>query len=210
MIYDVFIQQLRDNAPVFAGRVAGAAEFYKGLRDYNTSLALPAAFVLPLNQEADSNQIMNGLIQIVHKGVAVAVELDAQQDRRGQAPMMQFELIEQQIFGSCLGLMLGECRMQQPSYFTGARYLDLDRARLFYQWEFGLDWQITDADGWQGDQGFPIESIELDGFHAPGAIGVPGSPPAFVTVIGEAPPPPTDGPWPAARRALSRLFRQRG
>ena len=194
-IMGTFIAQLRASAPIFGGRVAGAAEFYKGLRDYNTSLALPAAFVVPLGQEAEPSQVWNGLIQIVHKLVGVIVELDAQTDRRGQAPTMQFEEIEAQIFASVLNLDVGECRMVRGSTFHGARYLDLDRARLFYQWEFNLDWQITDTDGVQ-PVSVPIQQIEVDVFNAP---AVPGDIPAAVIVLptGDPPyPPPTDGPWP--------------
>jgi hypothetical protein len=190
-----FISSLRMNAPIFAGRVAGAAEFYRGLRDYTTSLPMPAAYVLPLGQEAEPNNNWGGLLQIIHKGIGIAVELDAQRDRRGQDPTMQFETIETQIFASCLWLQLGDCRMARGSYFTGARYLDLDRARLWYQWEFGLDWQITDADGVQ-PQSIPLESIEVDIFKGPNVA--PGTMPAAVVQIptGETPVPPTDGPWP--------------
>jgi hypothetical protein len=199
VIVETFIAQLRANAPLFAGRIAGAAEFYAGLKNYNTSMALPAAYVLPLGQEAEGNPIMNGLIQIVHKSIGVAVELDAQTDRRGQAPVMQFDVIEAQLFASVLNLFIDDAngcpRMSRGVYFQGARYLDLDRARLFYQWEFGLDWQISDADGVQ-PVSVPLAAIEVDIFKAP---VVPGDTPPAVVLIptGEPPyPPATDGPWP--------------
>lgn len=202
MIVETFIAQLRANAPLFGGRIAGAAEFYAGLKNYNTSMPLPAAYVLPLGQDADSNIAMNGLIQMVHKGIGIAVELDAQTDRRGQAPVMQFDQIEAQLFASVLNLHITDAdgcpRMTRGVYFQGARYLDLDRARLFYQWEFGLDWQISDADGVQPPS-VPLETIEVDIF---GPHGTPpaGTPPAAVVLIptGEPPyPPATDGPWPS-------------
>jgi hypothetical protein len=199
VIVETFIAQLRANAPLFAGRIAGAAEFYAGLKNYTTSLALPAAYVLPLGQEADANPVMNGLLQIVHKSIGVAVELDAQTDRRGQAPVMQFDVIEAQLFASVLNLIIDDAngcpRMSRGVYFQGARYLDLDRARLFYQWEFGLDWQISDADGVQ-PQSIPLAAIEVDIFKVPATAG---DVPAAVVHIptGEPPyPPATDGPWP--------------
>lgn len=200
MILGSFIASLRARAPIFGGRVAGAAEFYAGLKNYNTSMALPAAYVLPLGQDAEPNQVWNGLIQIVNKSIGIAVELDAQTDRRGQAPAMQFEEIEAQIFASCLGLEVDPCRSARGVSFSGARYLDLDRARLWYQWEFGLSWQITDADGVQPDS-LPIHQIEVDIF---GPHGPPpaGTDPAAVVVVptGEPPySPPTDGPWPAPK-----------
>jgi hypothetical protein len=198
-ICGAFIASLRARAPIFNGRIAGAAEFYKGLRDYSTSLPLPAAYVLPLGQEAEPNLVMNGLVQVIRKQIGIAVELDAQRDRRGQDPAMVLEAIEAQLFASCLGLMIDECRMSRGTSFVGARYLDLDRARLWYQWEFGLDWQITDADGVQPDS-VPLANIEVDIF---GPYGVPptGTMPAAVILMptGEPPiPPATDGPWPAS------------
>ena len=198
-IMGIFIAQLRLCAPIFGGRVAGAAEFYAGLKNYNTSLVLPAAFVLPLGQEAEPNTILGGgFQQIVHKSIGVAVELDAQTDRRGQAPAMNFEEIETQLFASVLNLFIPGCRMSKGIWFQGARYLDLDRARLFYQWEFCADLLFTDIDGVQ-PLSVSLDHIEADIFHAPGAVGVPGSIPAAVGVIptGDPPiPPPTDGPWP--------------
>jgi hypothetical protein len=182
VIIGTFISQLRANAPIFAGRVAGAAEFYAGLRNYNTSLPLPAAYVLPLGQDADANSVWGGLIQIVHKSIGVAVELDAQNDRRGQAPTMNFEDIEAQIFASVLNLVLGDCRMVRGASFSGARYLDLDRARLWYQWEFNLDWQITDADGVQ-PRSEPLRSIEVDLWKQPHVWPPPENDPAVVIKI---------------------------
>ena len=196
MILETFISQLRANAPIFGGRVAGAAEFNAGLENYNTSMAMPAAYVIPLGQDAEPNkQYAGGLYQVVHKGIGIAVELTAQPDRRGQAPITLFETIEAQINASVLNLYIGNCRMAQGAYLTGARYLNLDRARLWYQWEFAIDWVITDLDGVQ-PASVPLEAIEVDIFHAPVTVG---ELPAAVVQIptGAASVPPTDGPWPS-------------
>lgn len=213
MILAGFISQLRANAPMFGGRVAGAAEFVRGLRDYSTSLPLPAAYVLPGPQEVEqANDTWGGLQQLVHYGVGVAVELDAQTDRRGQAPAMDLDDVRDQIFASVLNYKLDDCHMARGAYYSGAHGLDLDRARLFYQFNFTVDWQITDADGFNVD-GIPIVSVELDGFHAPGAVGVPGSDPAFIAVVntlGDPPPPPTNGPWPTPTQAVRQFFSRLG
>lgn len=198
MIVETFISQLRANAPIFAGRIAGAAEFIAGLRNYNANMLLPAAYVVPQSQDAERNDVLNGLIQVVHKVIGIVVELDASTDRRGQAPVSLFDTVEAQLFASVLGLYIGECRMSRPVSFLGGRYLDLDRARLFWQWDFGIDWQITDADGVQPVT-LPFENIEVDIFKAPVA---PGDMPAAVVQIptGDDPVPPTDGPWPDPTR----------
>lgn len=197
-IMATIIASLRQNAPIFGGRVAGAAEYVRGLRDYNTSLPMPAAYVLPLGQDAEPNRSYGGLFQIIRKTVGIAVEIDAQRDRRGQDPGMLLETIEGQIMASVLNIYIPECRMTQGAYFAGARWLEgLDRARAWYQWEFGLDWQVTDMDGVQ-PQSVPLAHIEVDIF-GPHGPPEPGTPPAAVVVVptGEPPiPPPTDGPWP--------------
>lgn len=195
-VIGVCIASLRQNAPYFGGRVAGAAEFNRGLRDYTTSMPLPAAYVLPLGFDAESNRGMGGsLWQIVHKHIGVAVELDAQRDRRGQEPAMLLELIEAQIYASVLNLFIPSCRMSTGIYAVGARQLDLDRARFWWQWEFAADWQITDLDGVQPDIIGDLQvEVDIFGPHGPPD---PGTPPAAVVVV-PAPPiiPPTDGPWP--------------
>lgn len=196
MILAGFISQLRANAPMFGGRVAGAAEFMRGLREYNTSLPLPAAYVLPGTQDATPNDSWGGLQQLVHYGVGVAVELDAQQDRRGQAPAMNLDDVRDQVFGSVLNYMFDDCHVARGVSYVGAHWLDLDRARLFYQFDFNVDWQITDADGVQPDS-FPIQSIELDIFNRPQTNDLPA---AIAMIAGDPDvpfPPPTDGPWPA-------------
>lgn len=198
-IMATFISQLRQYAPVFNGRVGGAADFDRGLVNYNTSMPLPAAYVLPREQDAEPNQLIaGGLLQQIAVHVGVVVELDAQRDRRGQDPVMGLGEIGGQIFGSVLGIVIGNCRMSpgKPVEFARAGYLALDRARLFYEWVFSFNWQLTDADGFQPVY-VDLVSVELDGFKAPVTAG---DMPAFVALIpmsDSTPPAATDGPWPA-------------
>lgn len=198
MILAGFISQLRANASVFGGRVAGAAEFVRGLRDYSTSLPLPAAYVVPGTQDAETNNTWGGLQQLVHVTVGVVVELDAQTDRRGQAPAMDLDGVRDQVFASVLNYKFDDCHVARGASYVGGHELALDRARLFYQFDFNVDWQITDADGVQPES-VPLQSVEVDIFKAPPK---PGDMPPAVVLVATAdpstpPPPPTDGPWPA-------------
>lgn len=198
MILAAFISQLRAYAPVFEGRVAGAAEFVAGLRNYNPALPLPAAFVVPLPQEAEPNVSWGGLQQVVHIGVGVIVELDAQTDRRGQAPAMNLDDVRDEVFASVLNYKPEDCHIARGAMYSGARPLDLDRARLFFQFEFNIDWQITDADGFQPHT-IPLEAVDayIFGPHGPPA---PGTDPAAVVRVVADPdatlPPPDDVKWP--------------
>jgi len=182
------IEQLRSRCPAFAGRVAGAADFRQGLENYNANMALPAAYVVPLDQEAERNSVMTGFIQLVEKTIGVVVELDARADRRGQDPAMSYETIETQLFKSLLLWAPAGCRVPnlQGYQFRGGRFLDLDRARLFYQWEFLLPWQIDNGDAFDPtEDAIPLCGVELDIFKAPPFDMPPsdGRDPAVVAVI---------------------------
>lgn len=207
------IEQLRTYCTPLAGRVAGAAQFQLGLQNYNTNMPLPAGYVLPLDQEVegDRNQNMTGLFQIIDKRIGVVVEFDASPDRRGQAPVMDYDTMEAAIWASILNWSPVTCRVpnQQGYYFSGGRFLDLDRARLFYQWEFTLRFQITDDDGFQIDaNAIDLLGIELDIYKQPTELPLPpadGTPPEPIVIIqtgdqpvepNPIPPPPTRGDLP--------------
>lgn len=190
------IEQLRAYCAPFAGRVAGAADFRQGLENYNANMALPSAWVVPLDQTVDpeSPGQMIGLQQTIHKTIGVVVEFDATEDRRGQDPTRSYDVIEAALFASLLLFKPGdECRQpnQQGYFFAGGRFLDLDRARLFYQWEFTLRYQINEQDAWPGDPGIPL-AIEVDIYKAPPFAPLPpadGSPPAVIIKIPTDPGP---------------------
>jgi hypothetical protein len=185
-VIDVTINQLRAYCPPFAGRVAGAADFRKGLQNYNATLtappgAFPAGWVVPLDQDSEGNQNYpggTGLQQIVTKRVAVIVEFDARPDRRSQAPTSEYDDMEAALFAAILNWRPVQCRMvgNQGYWFAGGNFLDLDRARLFYQWVFALNWQITDADGWHEPDPAPPLSVEVDLYNKRGALPVEDPP----------------------------------
>jgi hypothetical protein len=194
------IEQLRTYCAPLAGNVAGAADFRLGLEKYNANMPLPAGYVLPLEQEVEhGNQQMTGLFEIIDKTVGIVVEFDATPDRRGQAPVMDYDTMEAAIFSSILNWSPVTCRVpnNQGFYFAGGEFLDLDRARLFYQWRFTLRYQITDADGFQPPAPEDLVSVELDIYRAPPWSMPPPPPeePAAIAVINMQPQAPlTVGP----------------
>jgi hypothetical protein len=197
MVVDATIAQLRAACPPLGGRVAGAADFQLGLRNYNENMPLPAAYVVPLDQASPGNQVMTGLIQVVEKTIGVIVEFDARPDRRGQAPVMNYDAMETALFGALLNWQPAVCATlnQQGYWFSGGRFLDLDRARLFYQWEFALAWQLTDADAWS-PEAVDLVGIELDLYSVPPPMAdqvAAGSDPAAIVKIDTLAPGPEQG-----------------
>lgn len=142
---------------------------------------------MPLDQDSPGNQneFGTGLQQIVTKRIGVIVEFDARPDRRGQSATSEYDEMEAALFAAILNWRPVECRIvgQQGYWFEGGQFLDLDRARLFYQWVFALNWQITDADGWQGPDGAAPTSVQVQIYNKPGALPVEDPPDTAIAVI---------------------------
>lgn len=154
------ISQLRSYCPALEGRVAGSADFDTGV-DTTVNMALPAAYVIPLDDETSENLDMSGLQQLVHERIAVIVEFDASTDRRGQAAVSQVEAMKYDLFAALLNWQIAPARAVKGIEYAGSRLLAFDRARLFYQWDFALETTISDEDGYQVTA-IPITEIDLD------------------------------------------------
>ena len=91
MILGPTIEHLRTDCPPFAGRVAGAADFKQGLEKYNATMPLPAAYVLPAEQDGeDGNENMVGYFQIVKQNDRGRRR--ARRDRRPPRPDARHEV----------------------------------------------------------------------------------------------------------------------
>lgn len=162
------IAQLRTLAPLFGGNVAGAAAYARGVAD-QTWLPMPAAYVVPLEDSAGPNTSMTGLQQIITQHFGVIVVLDNATDpadRRGQAAVVELDAIQAGIRKAIVNWrpdydplnpqLLHEVR---GIYETGGGLVEMDRARLRWQFEYSLDVTLTDDDCWTPD-GPPLTDIQ--------------------------------------------------
>ncbi|MDE2342920.1 MAG: hypothetical protein KGL63_05930 [Betaproteobacteria bacterium] len=176
MNIDAVAAQLRSVAAIFNGSVAGAAAYANAVVD-QTWLPLPAAYVIPDEEDAEPNESMTGTYQQVHERVSVIVVFPTLSaggnqdltDRRGQAAAAQLRSIRAAIFKALLnwrpdpdGIDTTEQIEARGMYYVGGRFPQegaFDRARFFYQFTFGLDTLITDSDGWQ-PTGVPLTQVK--------------------------------------------------
>jgi hypothetical protein len=176
MNIDALITQLRQYATIFNGNVAGASGYANGVSD-QTWLPLPAAYVIPAEEDAEPNESMTGTYQIVHERASVIVVFPTFSaggsvdfaDRRGQAAAAQLRSIRASIFKALLnwqpdpdGIDTTEKIEGRGIYYLGGRFPTegaFDRARFFYQFTFGLDTTITDDDGWN-PTGTPLTEVQ--------------------------------------------------
>lgn len=150
MRLDLVIQQLKAAAPVFEGRVGGAADYATGITK-DMWLATPAAYVVPLDEEADPNSTQSSVMlrQHVSERAGIIVNFDTASDRHGFQAAVQFHTLRGQVLAALLNWNPEpQTAVRGLTYAGGRLHEDWNRARLFYQWDFALDSLLTDDDGW--------------------------------------------------------------
>lgn len=164
----LIIAALKTRCASFGGRVAGAAE-YKRLPEA-ANLDMPAAYVIPLDENPDAVQSHNGYRQVVRDSVAVVVVLANTADERGQGSITSVRAIRTELWAALLGWEpdADHGRIE----YEGGQLLDLDRARLYYQFEFAAETEIIESDTWQGDSNAALPAFTDLGL----TVNVPGSP----------------------------------
>lgn len=166
------ITQLRTYATVFthtgsdgvvSPQVAGANKWAEAVDD--VWLAQPAAYVVPLSQDASSNTLLDGLQQVVTESVAVIVDFDNRVDgidRRGQTVAETFDTIRASVFKALLNWRPDPDRYARGfAYVSGEPIEPFNKRRLTYQFTFAIEATITEQDGWQDPVGDSF-GIEVD------------------------------------------------
>lgn len=163
------ITALRQRCALFAGRVAGASEF-KPLPE-GAKLALPAAYVLPLDDSADEQRSQTDYWQSITDGFAVVVALSNSQDERGQAANDLVEESRDQLWKALLGWAPEE--KYEGIVYEGGNLLRMDRGVLYYQFEFSARFEIGEAQTRQWEE---LEQLpDLVGVGCHGAAADPGT-----------------------------------
>lgn len=145
----------------FGGRIAGAAE-YKRLPE-TANLVMPAAYVIPLDDTAEPQGSENGYSQIVRDGFAIVVVVSNAADERGQASYTSVATIRAALWAALLAWKPDA--VHGPIEYEGGSLLDMDRARLYYQFEFSAATEIVEADTWQATANAalgPFQTLHID------------------------------------------------
>jgi len=145
MNLNLVIAQLRNWAPSFGGRFAGAARF-KGV-DEETAMVAPCGFVIPLEDSPGPALAENAVRQDLTDSFAVVVCLDNVEDERGQKPATDLEAIRRELWKALLGWR--PTLEYNGIVYEGGSLQKLHRSQLWYQFEFGAAMQIGPEDGWE-------------------------------------------------------------
>lgn len=143
------VEQLRTKCPIFETRVAGAAEF-RPLGEV-AKLTVPAAYVIPLHDNVGVNKSQTDYWQDVTDAFSVVVALDNRFDERGQtASYDAVHDIRHLLFKALLGWSPAQEYTRGVTY-EGGVLLDMNRALLYYKFDFSADMEISETDTQQWD-----------------------------------------------------------
>lgn len=173
MNLEIIITAMRSRCPTFAANVAGAAEF-KHLEEA-TNLPLPSAFVIPLDDSPEDSRAMNAVRQNMTDSFAVIVCLSNVADEKGQGGIASVHTLRAEIWHALLGWR--PTADYNGIAYEGGSLLKLDRARLWYQFEFGAEMEIGPDDGYENTaivglphlDGITLKVDPVDPSQTPGA-----------------------------------------
>lgn len=141
------IEALRERIPDFGQRVSGAAEFMN-LPEVS-QFSLPAAYVIPLHDETGEQKSQTDYWQECTDGFSVVVGLDNRQSESGlDAVDDAIHLVRRKLWRALLGWQ------PYPEYTRGIEYrggvlLEMNRAVLYYKFDFHAVFEIGQEDTWQ-------------------------------------------------------------
>lgn len=140
------IAHLKAECPQFKGRVAGGLDWdpVQGCQKVQS----PAAFVLPVGDEAGEPLAINGAAQVVRDSFDVCVVLD-NQDERGQAAADLVHDVRTTLCRALMGFTAGD-EFEPIAYDRGDLIL-MDRAKVVYGFRFYADTQMGGFSAYAAD-----------------------------------------------------------
>lgn len=148
MELEPIIAALRTRVAYFSNRIAGAAQF-KMLPE-TAQLQVPCAYVIPLDDSPGEHLSTNALRQDITDSFAVVVALSNLPDEKGQTSSHSVHEVRALLWSSLLGW--SPSSEYEPISYEGGQLLQLDRARIWYQFEFSSVTQIDTSNSWQAAQ----------------------------------------------------------
>lgn len=162
MQLELIISALRSRCSSFGNRVAGAAQFK--LLPENAALAVPCAFVIPLDDNPKEPKSQNSIRQELNDSFSVVVAASNLSDEKGQESAASIHAIRAALWGALLGWNPSED--YAGITYDGGSIISLDRARVWYQFDFSALMEIGPEDGYQQDELAALPHFDGANFRA--------------------------------------------
>ena len=157
------ILALRERVPPFGNNVSGAAEF-RPLPEVG-KLSLPCAYVIPLHDETGEQKSQTDYWQTCTDGFSVVVALD---NRAGELGLESVDdavhIVRRWLWRALLGWS-PEDKYTKGIEYRGGVLLDMNRAILYYKFDFQATFEIGEEDTWHHQEldDLPwLETVHID------------------------------------------------
>ena len=150
MLLSPIILKLRSAETEFGNYFGGSADLANAM---TYSLTREAAWVVQTSEVAAQNTLDFGISQKINERFTVVVALkndSSDRDKTGLIAFDRLQGIRTQIFSAILGWQIPEINGVQPEgliEYVRGELIEINRAWLWYQFEFSVDTRITDDDG---------------------------------------------------------------
>lgn len=128
---DDFITRLKTHCAL-CKLVAGAAGFANAEAQLRNKI--PAAFVLPLAESAEANELSSGISQRVAQRFGVVLAVSNHRDAGGEAALGDLAPVRSAVMTALLGWAVDG--NHDPVEFAGGRLVDLSQGVLWWQDDF--------------------------------------------------------------------------
>lgn len=163
MNLDPIIRALRERCSSLEERVGGAAQ-WAGL-ERAENVPLPAAYVVPIREDAGEQQSQSGYYQVVTNRFGVIVLVPNCADERGQDAWRWVESLRPEVFRAILSWHMEPKAQFDIIVYQGGSLIYMDPARAAYQFEFSFDTFLDTSDTYQEaelDALPPFEGMDID------------------------------------------------
>ena len=151
------VLKIRAAGTSLGANVLGAADLNAVMTNTFTP-KMPIAFVIPVSEDAKENEYHPAVNQIVYErfGVIVAIPTDGtQKDKTGLLAYDQLHDMRAELFRPLVGWDMG---FSEAIYYRGGKLIGIDRAVLWYQFDFEYKSRIVSNPDGFGE----IETTTID------------------------------------------------
>lgn len=139
------IAHLRLHTTSFGTRIGGGAEIAEALDE--AKKAVPAAYVIPVQVDAQPNTSGHEIRQTITVTFTVVVVVSNAADERGQVGYAQIEAIRSELWAALYNWMPD--LTAEPVQYVGDQLVEMDRGRIFWGFSFEYVTQLGPEDGFK-------------------------------------------------------------
>lgn len=143
----------------FGDRVYGSAELSVAKSEAELTYPIePEAFIVQVGEAASENDC-TFINQMLEERFAIIIAIDNTVDTLGDNAHNNLDALRRELWKALLGWTPPD--MTEPISYAGGSFNDMDRSRLYYQFDFSVKTRIGPEDGYQEEHNDAFEKLYI-------------------------------------------------